>query len=279
MPSRRLTRAVAVLALVAALTAIVGVASLARHRGAAARAPATHAAVAPHIPMVHGAAARHSAVPILMYHVLGSPAPGAPYPELWVSEHDFAVQVRALARAGYHGVTLRDVFAAWQSGRPLPAKAVVLSFDDGYQSQGVVAGRVLKTVGWPGVLNLATRNAGPGGISIARLRRLVREGWEIDSHTVNHLDLTALDPAGARGELVGSRDWIRRHLGVTPEFFCYPAGRWTPAVAAEVRAAGYRGATTERAGVARAVDDPYELPRVRVRGGEPASAVLASITR
>jgi peptidoglycan/xylan/chitin deacetylase (PgdA/CDA1 family) len=214
-----------------------------------------------------------------MYHVLGTPPPGAPYPQLWVSAHAFASQVHLLALAGYHGVTLRQVFAAWRQGSPLPAKPVVLSFDDGYQSQGVVAGRVLKAVGWPGVLNLAIRNAGQGGISVARLQRLHREGWEIDSHTVNHLDMTTLDPATARRELVGSRNWIRSHIGVPPEFFCYPAGRFDPAVVNEVRGAGYRGATTELAGVSHAADNPYELPRVRVSNGETASAVLASITR
>jgi peptidoglycan/xylan/chitin deacetylase (PgdA/CDA1 family) len=283
MPSRTrsLPRAVAALGLLTALIAIVVVVALPAHRDAATRPPPAPdgAAVRSEVPMVTGAATRRVAVPILMYHVLGSPPPSARYPDLWVSPHDFAVHVRALARAGYYGVTLRQVFAAWQYGGPLPEKAIVLSFDDGYQSQGVVAGRVLKRVGWAGVLNLAIRNAGEGGISVARLQRLVREGWEIDAHTVNHVDLTTLDAAGMRRELVGSRNWIRRQLGVAPEFFCYPAGRFSPAVVTAVRAAGYRGATTEVSGVARAVDHPYELPRVRVRSGEPASAVLASIAR
>jgi peptidoglycan/xylan/chitin deacetylase (PgdA/CDA1 family) len=281
MPSRTrsLPRAVAALGLFAALVATIVVVAPRAHRDAATPPPPDGAAVRSEVPMVTGAATRRVAVPILMYHVLGSPPPTARYPDLWVSPHDFAVHVRALARAGYYGVTLRQVFAAWEYGGPLPEKAIVLSFDDGYQSQGVVAGRVLKRIGWVGVLNLAIRNAGDSGISVARLQRLVREGWEIDAHTVSHVDLTTLDAAGMRRELVGSRNWIRRHLGVTPEFFCYPAGRFTPAVVTAVRKAGYRGATTELSGVARAVDHPFELPRVRVRSGEPASAVLASIFR
>jgi peptidoglycan/xylan/chitin deacetylase (PgdA/CDA1 family) len=283
MPSRRrwLTRAVAALALLAALAATVVAVAPRRHPRARTQAPAPHEAAAgrPRVRMVSGAAARRRAVPILMYHVLDSPPPGAAYPQLWVSPAAFSAQVRALALAGYHAVTLRQVFGAWRNGSPLPVKPVVLSFDDGYQSQGVVAGRVLKAAGWPGVLNLAIRNAGPGGITVARLHRLVRDGWEIDSHTVNHVDLTTLDAAGMRAELVGSRDWIRRRLGVSPEFFCYPAGRFDAAVVTAVQAAGYRGATTELDGVAGAPDNPYELPRVRVSNGEPASAVLASIAR
>jgi peptidoglycan/xylan/chitin deacetylase (PgdA/CDA1 family) len=276
MPSRGLKRAIATFALVAALVATVVVVAPRPHPRPTTK-PHEAAAGRSHVRMVSGAAARRRAVPILMYHVLGSPPPGTAYPELWVSPGAFSAQVRALARAGYHGVTLRQVFGAWRDGSPLPVKPVVLSFDDGYQSQGVVAGSVLKALGWPGVLNLAIRNAGSGGITIARLHRLVREGWEIDSHTVNHVDLTAVDARAMRAELVDSRDWIRRRLGVTPEFFCYPAGRFDPAVVSAVRAAGYRGATTELSGVARGADNPYELPRVRVWAGEAASAVLASI--
>ena len=41
-------------------------------------------------------------VPILMYHVVADPRPGAPYPELFVSEPDFAAQMRWLDR---HGIT------------------------------------------------------------------------------------------------------------------------------------------------------------------------------
>jgi hypothetical protein len=40
-------------------------------------------------------------------------------------------------------------------------------------------------------------------------------------------------------------------FGVRANFFCYPFGRWSPAVVAEVRRAGYRGAEAESYGLAR----------------------------
>jgi peptidoglycan/xylan/chitin deacetylase (PgdA/CDA1 family) len=92
----------------------------------------------------------------------------------------------------------------------------------------------------------------------------VRDGWEIDSHTVHHPDLTTLPAGRVHAELVRSRAWIRRRLDVDAPFFCYPAGRFDPAVVAAVRRAGYRGATTEISGVATGRDDRFELPRVRV---------------
>jgi peptidoglycan/xylan/chitin deacetylase (PgdA/CDA1 family) len=230
-----------------------------------------------HGPVVSGAAARRLAVPILMYHVISDPPAGAAFPQLWVSPRDFRAQVRALARAGYHAVTLAQVFGAWEHGAALPARPIVFSFDDGDVSQSQVADPALRRAGWPGVLNLEVGNANHGGISLGRLRRLVRDGWEIDSHTMTHPDLTTLPAARLRQELVRPRQWIRHHLGVTPQFFCYPAGRYDATVIAAVRAAGYRGATTELPGPAVPREDPFQLRRVRVARGETAGVVLASI--
>ena len=54
--------------------------------------------------------------------------------------------MRGLARAGYHGVTLSQVRAAWNGGPALPAKPVVVTFDDGYAAQYSTGARVLRVV-------------------------------------------------------------------------------------------------------------------------------------
>ncbi len=74
-------------------------------------------------------------VPILEYHVLGSPPEGAPYPELYVGRTDFAKQMDWLEEHGYQAVTLEQVQEAWYHGGKLPPKPIVISFDDGYRPQ------------------------------------------------------------------------------------------------------------------------------------------------
>jgi peptidoglycan/xylan/chitin deacetylase (PgdA/CDA1 family) len=220
----------------------------------------------------------HAAVPILMYHVIGTPPASAAYPGLWVSGRDFQAQVDALARAGYRAVTLDTVLDAWRGRARLPAHPVVLSFDDGYLGQGRVAGPILAARHWPGVINIVLANLGtPGGISPTRVRELVRAGWEVDAHTLTHRDLTALGPADLRHEIAGSRAALRRRFGVPVDAFCYPAGRFDAAVEAAVRAAGYRAATTELPGAARPANDRFALPRLRVDGGESAAALVSQV--
>jgi peptidoglycan/xylan/chitin deacetylase (PgdA/CDA1 family) len=219
----------------------------------------------------------HQPVPILMYHVVQSPPPHAANPQLFVSAATFGAQVRHLAGLGYHGVTLEQVFDYWRNARALPPKPVVVSFDDGYASQYTNALPVLRSVGWTGVLDLAVHNERvAGGMSVAKLRRLVAAGWEVDSHTVSHVDVTTLDATGLQREVAGSRQFIRRQLHVPVDFFCYPSGRFDAAAIAAVMRAGYLGATTTQPGLARAAS-PYTLARIRINGADGATTPAEKI--
>jgi peptidoglycan/xylan/chitin deacetylase (PgdA/CDA1 family) len=213
-----------------------------------------------------------------MYHVISEPEPGAPYPELYTPAAVFAAQMRALRGGGYHAVTLEAVDRYWRRGYALPRKPIVISFDDGYLSHYTHAAPVLKRLRWPGVLNLEINNVlTPGDISPRQVRSLVAAGWEIDSHTLTHPDLTQISPAQLRDELVRSRAFLRRRFGVRADYFCYPAGRFNAAVEAEVRRAGYRMATTTQPGLASAKGDRYALNRIRVDGNDTPAGLLAKI--
>jgi peptidoglycan/xylan/chitin deacetylase (PgdA/CDA1 family) len=207
-------------------------------------------------------------VPILMYHVIADPPADAPYPQLYVSERDFAGQMRWLARHGYRAVTQRQVWNHWHSAGALPPKPVVISFDDGYRSVAEAAWPHLQRRRWPGVLNLTVKNLHvSGGLSQFRVRRLLADGWELASHTLTHPDLPSLDARALTHEVSHSRAVLRAMFGTPVDFFCYPAGRYDARVIRAVRRAGYLGATTTLEGLARP-DEPYELRRVRVSGGD-----------
>ncbi len=223
-----------------------------------------------------GAAAQQARIPILAYHVVTAAPPGARFPQLWVSRQRFAAEMAALRQAGYHAVTLAVAVNAWRRGGPLPRRPVVLTFDDGYRSDYTHAGPVLRGLQWPGVLNLALNNLRPGDITVPEVRRLIAWGWEIDSHTLTHPDLTTLAPNALRHELAGSRAAIVRRLGQPARFFCYPFGRYDPTVVAAVRAAGYEAATTEDEGLGVA-GRRFTLPRIRVNAGDTAATLLARL--
>src|SRR5213079_603651 len=111
----------------------------------------------------------------------------------------------------------------WLRGSPLPSQPIVLSFDDGTLGQHrqrvqvlaerpVVEGQhlhalpVLRKLHWPGVLNLKI-NALKSRYTLPpwRVRQMLAAGWELDSHTITHPDLTQVDDAQLWREVDGSR--------------------------------------------------------------------------
>jgi peptidoglycan/xylan/chitin deacetylase (PgdA/CDA1 family) len=219
-------------------------------------------------------------VPILMYHVINPPPPGAPFPGLYVTPEEFAEQMQALVRAGYRAVTMDQVWANWHEGARLPAgKPVVLSFDNGYQSQYTEARPVLRRLGWVGVENIQLTGLPPsqGGLSPAQVRGLVTAGWELDTQGFSHADLVTLDASALRYQVAIARSTIQRLYRVAVNWFCYPSGHYDATVVAAVRAAGYRGSTTVVPGWAQPGEDPSRLPRLRVLGGTSGPALLGEI--
>lgn len=212
-------------------------------------------------------------VPILEYHVLGEPPPGASYPELFLRQSDFDAQMRWLAQHGYEAVTLEQVEAAWYHGGVLPPKPVVLSFDDGYTTQYTMALPELRKLGWPGVLNLKAEGS---DLYTSQVKTMIAAGWELAAHTIHHLDLTTLGAAQLKEEVAGSRTILRQKYHVPVDDFCYPAGRFNQTVIEAVKTAGYVGATTEIAGYASR-DKPYELDRFEILRSSGVAGLAADL--
>jgi peptidoglycan/xylan/chitin deacetylase (PgdA/CDA1 family) len=217
-------------------------------------------------------------VPILMYHVIAAPPPAATYPGLFVTTRQFAGEMRWLARNGYRPVTLSRLIAAWQGRTTLPRKPVVLTFDDGYGSVVTHAAPILRRRRWPAVLDLALTHLGPHhDLTADMVRQLVRNGWEVASHTMTHPDLATLSGKPLWFEVDRSRTVLRSIFHVPVAFFSYPSGEYDAATVRDVRQAGYLGALTTRPGLADPRSSLYALARVRVDPGESLSQFAASL--
>ncbi len=219
-------------------------------------------------------------VPILMYHVINPPPAGAKFPGLYVDPEEFEAQMDALKGAGFHAVTMDQMLANWTRGAPLPkGKPIVVSFDNGYQSQLTKALPVLRGLGWVGVENIQLTGLPPsqGGLSHGQVEQLVREGWELDTQGISHADLITLDATALHEQVAVAREELRRLYKVPVNWFCYPSGHYNATVIAAVKAAGYVGSTTVVPGWASPAEDPYRLPRLRVLGDTSPGALLAEI--
>jgi peptidoglycan/xylan/chitin deacetylase (PgdA/CDA1 family) len=212
-----------------------------------------------------------------MYHVIAAPPPGAPFPGLYVPPAEFAEQMQALKGAGWHAVTLDEVEAYWRHGSSLGAgKPIVISFDNGYNSQYTQALPVLRGLGWVGDENLQLSGLPPsqGGLGEGQIRGLLAAGWELDTQGISHADLITLDAEQLHEQVAVARETLQHRFDVPVNWFCYPSGHYNPAVVAAVKAAGFIGSTTVVPGWAHPSDDRYRLHRLRVLGGTTGQGLL-----
>jgi peptidoglycan/xylan/chitin deacetylase (PgdA/CDA1 family) len=159
--------------------------------------------------------------------------------------------------------------------RYIGSRLVILTFDDGYADFYTHAAPILLKHKLPATVFLPTSfvgrtNAWPGQpawvkeeplMNWPQIKELAEAGIDFGSHTVNHPDLTALSPDQVERELAESKQEIEQRTGRKVQHFCYPYGRWNPAVR-DATMRHYKSACSTIAGTVRDTDDHRLLPRV-----------------
>jgi peptidoglycan/xylan/chitin deacetylase (PgdA/CDA1 family) len=215
------------------------------------------------------------AVPILLYHHIAD-APrgdGRESAAYTVSPKSFNAQMEWLHKHGYHAITPQKVSEALRGGKPLPAKPVLISLDDGWIDQYALGFPILQRHGLT-----ATFFVYPSGIALDKsdgvymtwpqLLNLIRQGMDIQSHSISHPDLTTLSPQEAHREILESKAILESHLNRPVIAFAYPFGKYNDSVIAIVKAAGYRCALGTEAGTTQAPANLYSLKRIQITYGD-----------
>jgi peptidoglycan/xylan/chitin deacetylase (PgdA/CDA1 family) len=206
-------------------------------------------------------------VPILVYHSVMPHHPGqtAEQRVLNVDDSVFVAQMRYLVDGGYHVVSFAALVDALEGRDTLPNRAVVITFDDGWENQYRHAFPILRRFGLTATFFVFTTPIGkdPKLMSWEQLRELQAAGMTVGSHTRTHPVLPDYH-AALHNEVAMSRADIEQHLGRAPDFFAYPFGAWDAQSAAWARTAGYRAARTYRGGAWNTPSDLFHLRAVPV---------------
>ncbi len=206
-------------------------------------------------------------IPVLMYHHVGEPPSDADDLRcaLTVSGSNFKAQMDYLKSSGYNPITQAQLFNALYNGGQLPAKPVMLTFDDGYEDNYYDAAPILIEHGFPATFYILTSKVDIlGYMTWQQLIELDSKGMDIGSHAVTHRDLTAMPADEARVEISQSAADISSKLGHQPYWFCYPSGKFNPETIKLVFQSGYLLAASTETGELQSSDTPYQLKRYRV---------------
>ncbi|MBK6770236.1 MAG: polysaccharide deacetylase family protein [Ardenticatenales bacterium] len=214
---------------------------------------------------------RRAPVPILLYHHVTADVPAtSALRETTVSPAALELHLTALERDGWTVVALDAVVDALALGTPLPPKAVVLTFDDGWRDQFDIALPILQRHGVTATFFITTEpvEAGwIGSLTWGHVKALAEGGMTIGAHTRTHRDLLGLSDAALADELTASADVIAARTGTRPRLLAYPYGNFDGRVLAAAAAAGYTAAVTANPDGYAAGESLLALPRIAVRGG------------
>jgi peptidoglycan/xylan/chitin deacetylase (PgdA/CDA1 family) len=202
-------------------------------------------------------------VPILMYHYTPT---------------NFELQLQHLQVHGYHTITMEELGRHLYLGSVLPAKPVVLTFDDGFLDQQK-AFELLKRyqmkatfyliLGGEGshyCIGLARTNVTCGDeyLNWGQAKNLIDSGLvEIGAHTINHIDLPNASTEQQWQEIYESKTRLEDMYNIPITTFAYPYGRYSPATVDLVAKAGFLTAVTTQSGLEQSSSNRYTMPRVR----------------
>ena len=137
---------------------------------------------------------------VLRYHALTDGGDEVLYaaPDICLPVEAFRLQM-AFARRAYSVVSLDELVAALERGGKLPPRALAITFDDGYADNHRLALPVLRGLGLPATVYVATggiSNAAPFWVAAVRALVLSASGTEL---TVPGQEPVPLGAAAARG--------------------------------------------------------------------------------
>jgi peptidoglycan/xylan/chitin deacetylase (PgdA/CDA1 family) len=228
-----------------------------------------------------------------MYHrVCEDPEPAvSAYYKVNTSPGVFRRQMGQLADEGYKTMDLADMAGLLARGEPLAAKAVVITFDDGFRDFCTGAFPVLQehhftaTVFLPTAFIQDDRRTFKGAecLTWEEVRGLRRAGMQFGSHTVNHPRLAELDWPEIERELRESKEEMEERLGEAVTAFAYPFAypqndrEFAGAFAGLLKQTGYRCCATTEIGTVKAGDDPFRVKRLPANGLDDARFFRAKL--
>ena len=228
-------------------------------------------------------------LPILMYHQI-TPAPDRVFRKYAITPAEFDAQMTWVAAQGFVPIHLDDAFGPTR--RPLPARPIVITFDDGFQDCFDYAVPVLTAHAFTAtffvVAGLAGRRSewlpAERGVEYNLMgwdsvRTLADAGFECGAHSMTHPRLARLSADDQERELRDSRRLIEDQIGRPVRHVAYPFGSFDASVRDAADRCGYLTGCTVAPGVATTTDDPLALARIPVCGTDAPLAITAHLRR
>ena len=174
---------------------------------------------------------------ILLYHHVATDTP----PSTSISPTDFRAQLEYLRDNDFSVIGLDTLIEALRNGKPVPDRAVAITFDDGYASIYSEAFPMLQSFGYPFTLFLSTdpiNRSQANYMTWEQVRELSDAGVVIANHLIEHPYMLTRQEGETdqqwlqrqRVEILTAEETIANQTGQSHRYLAYPYGEFDPAI-------------------------------------------------
>jgi len=184
-------------------------------------------------------------VPVLCYHQIRNwrPTDSKQAKDYIVPEAAFEEQIKMLADSGYHTISADQLYNYLINGASLPAKPIMLTFDDTDLPQYTIAKPVMEKYGFKGFFFIMTVSLGrPNYMSKDQVKQLSDAGNEIGSHTWDHKNIKQFTDTDWAIQIDKPTKTLEAITGKPVKYFAYPFGLWNHAAIPQLKKHGFNAA-------------------------------------
>jgi len=171
-------------------------------------------------------------IPVLCYHRIEDGKKG----DYTVSKATFTSHMKVLADSGYHSVLPGQLYDYLVYNKSLPAKPVLITFDDSRAEHAAVAAPVMEKYGFRGVFFIMTITYDKKNyMTREQIAGLAKAGHTVGLHSWDHTMVTKYKEAAAwQKEVAEPKKKLETITGKPVEYWAYPNGVFNHAGAQEL---------------------------------------------
>ena len=177
-------------------------------------------------------------VPVLCYHQVRDykPSDSKTAKDYIVPVDTFRDQMKLLADSGYQAILPGQLHEYLITGKALPDKPVLITFDDTRLDQFTAALPELDKHGFKAAFFIMTVSLGkPGYMSKEQVKQLADEGHTIGSHTYDHKNVKTYTVDDWVDQVQKPSKQLQTITGKPVEYFAYPFGLWDKEAIAKLK--------------------------------------------
>jgi len=177
-------------------------------------------------------------------------------------------------RNNFEIISLSDLEKIINGGKKVNKASVVITFDDGYKNilsakkffKSIDIKPAVFVIGDKSIVDFKELGTNREFLSNSDIKKLLKDGWEVGSHTLTHPNMNKLNDLEIEREISGSKKKIEKNLNIKIKYIAYPKGKYTNKITNLVNKAGYKLGLSMDDGVIDLSTSKFAIPRIGVDG-------------